>query len=327
MEPLTLDGLDRASAEFDARVAESPEIDLFCSATDWILPAAAAFGTSGAPWIRRGEHGFAAMMEVDLPGGLSALQPLEAVWGLACPVVGGSVTRLANEVAGEIAQGPQKRHVLLFCGLVNGSPRFTALVRALAPRYELRLGPSTKRFVASLEGGVDGFLSRRSANFRDSIRKARRRAAREGITIERCDPPESEAASTYSRLLAVERESWKGREGVGLEASAMVDFYRAMVPRLIRRGALRLHFARRDGVDLAYIFGGTFAGTYRGLQFSYREGFENLSLGNLGQLAQIEALSAEPDPVLLYDLGTDVEYKKRWGEIEHETITLIAFPR
>ena len=325
MEALSLDRFERAAADYDACVAQSADVDLFCTSSDWILPAAAAFGVSGAPWIRRGPQGFAALMEVELQGGLAALQPLEAVWGLACPVIGADVEPLALEFADELAKSPQRRHVLLLCGLERDSTRFHALVRALVPRYELRLGPETRRYVASLENGVDGFLARRSANFRDSIRKATRRAALERVSFTRCDPRLEDAPAVYERLLAIERESWKGHEGVGLEASAMVEFYRAMVPRLIRRGALRLVFATRDGEDLAYILGGLFAGTYRGLQFSFREGFENLSLGNLCQMEQIASLAEEV--VALYDLGTDVEYKKRWGEIEHETVTVIAFPR
>lgn len=323
VESLSLEGLDRASAEFDARVAECPELDLFCTSTDWILPAAWAFG-EGMPWIRRSEDGFLAMMRVMLPDGATALQPLEAVWGLACPVVGDPVP-LAHALARELAAERAHRDVLLLCGLARESVRFTELVRALAPGYELRLGPPTRRFVADLEGGIDGFLSRRSSNFRDSVRKARRRAREQGVEVVELSPPLEEAEAAYERLLVVERESWKAHEGHGLEASAMADFYRAMVPRLIRRGALRLLFARKDGVDLAYILGGVFGDTYRGLQFSFREGQESLSLGNLCQLAQIERLAAEG--IRRYDLGTDVEYKKRWGEIEHDTVTLVALPR
>ncbi|HVO30358.1 MAG TPA: GNAT family N-acetyltransferase [bacterium] len=324
MEVLSLDQLDAQSAEFDACVAACPEVDLFCTSTDWTIPAARAFGT-GAAWIRKSANGYVALMHVDLPNGAFALQPLEAVWGLACPVVGADPDALALDFAGALAESPERSHVLLLCGVVRESPRFVALVRMLAPRYELRLGPSTRRYVASLRGGVDGFLSRRTANFRDSVRKARRRARERGVEIVAAQPTLAQTAEVYERLLAVERESWKGHEGHGLEASSMVDFYREMVPRLVKRGALRLLFARRDGVDLAYILGGTFGATYRGLQFSFREGLEDLSLGNLLQLAEIERLSAEG--IALYDLGTDVEYKKRWGEIEHDTVTVIALPR
>jgi CelD/BcsL family acetyltransferase involved in cellulose biosynthesis len=104
----------------------------------------------------------------------------------------------------------------------------------------------------------------------------------------------------------------------------MLDFYRLMVPRLHRRGALRLGFAQRDGQDLAYILGGIFGDTYRGLQFSFAADEEPLSLGNLCQYWQLERLCAEN--IALYDLGSEVEYKRRWGEIVHETVTLVAWP-
>ena len=65
--------------------------------------------------------------------------------------------------------------------------------------------------------------------------------------------------------------------------------------------------------------------TYRGLQFSFDADHAHLSLGNLCQLRQVEALCAEG--LQFYDLGAEVEYKQRWGERLMETVTLVAQPR
>ena len=48
-------------------------------------------------------------------------------------------------------------------------------------------------------------------------------------------------------------------------------------------------------------------------------------LGNLAQLQQITALADEG--VALYDLGSEVDYKRRWGEDCLETLTIVAIPR
>jgi CelD/BcsL family acetyltransferase involved in cellulose biosynthesis len=64
--------------------------------------------------------------------------------------------------------------------------------------------------------------------------------------------------------------------------------------------------------------------TYRGLQASFDDDYARLSLGSLMHDRQIEALAAEG--VRAYDLGSEVEYKKRWGEEGLETVTVVAVP-
>jgi CelD/BcsL family acetyltransferase involved in cellulose biosynthesis len=199
--------------------------------------------------------------------------------------------------------------------------RFQAIASLLQRRYELGLAPPTRRFIASLEGGVDGFLARRTANFRRSLSRAQRQACDEKITFVECaDPDEG-----WQRILVVEGASWKGKGLVGFTNAGTIEFYRSMIARLHRRGALRLMFAQRDGRDRAFIFGGIFDNTYRGLQFSFADEDAHLSLGNLCQLAQIARLCDEK--IAFYDLGSEVEYKRRWGEIVHETVTLLAWPK
>ncbi|HZS36505.1 MAG TPA: GNAT family N-acetyltransferase [Polyangia bacterium] len=319
MDALTLDELDRESDAFDRCVAESGDLDRFCSSSDWALPAARALMPRREPWVRRGRAGYAAFMRAEHPGAI-ALEPLEAMWALGCPLVGAD----ARAIAGEFVEAASReRAVVLVSGLERTSARFDAIARAMQPRYALRLGPPARRYVASLDGGLDGFLARRSANVRRGLKRALHRAAERSLAFERADVRDPEAA--FERLLAVERASWKGASGVGIEGSDMAGFYRAMVPRLHRRGALELMFARDGGRDVAYILGGIFGDTYRGLQFSYAEGYEDCALGNLCQYHQVALLCERG--LARYDLGAEVEYKRRWGEIVHETVTLLGFPR
>jgi hypothetical protein len=314
--PLSLDELDSESDAFDARVLAAEQLDRFCSSTHWILPAAHGLMPPRNTWLHRGEHGYVALMRTEHAGN-AWLEPLEAMWGLACPIIGQD-EGLVAEPAGALRDATPDA-ALMLCGLMRPSRRFELVARALAPRYHLRLGPPARRFVASLEGGLDGFLARRTKNFRRALLRAVRRAADAGVEFV------SDPSGDYERLLAVEQKSWKSQDGVGIIASEMVQFYRLMVPRLVRRGALRLCFARIGGEDVAYILGGVLGDTYRGLQFSYAAANEALSLGNVCQYHQIAALAAEP-AIRAYDLGSEVDYKRRWGEIVHETVTLLAFP-
>jgi CelD/BcsL family acetyltransferase involved in cellulose biosynthesis len=51
---------------------------------------------------------------------------------------------------------------------------------------------------------------------------------------------------------------------------------------------------------------------FRGLQLSFDESLRSYSLGNVMQALMIRCLCDEQAHT--YDLGTDLEYKKRWSE-------------
>lgn len=326
MQPLTLEELDREADAFDGAVDATPHIDHFCSSTRWILPACKALMPQRTSWIFRGQCGHVAMMRGQHPHGWSYVEPLEAMWGLACPLLGPSSRELAQELADLCRARELDWDVMLLSGLPLGSPLFHALVRSLFGRYELFQGQITRRHVASLDGGVDGFLGRRTRNFRKSLRRAERAARDAAIAFEPChahDP--ASALALYERVLAIEARSWKGREGVGINDGPMSAFYRDMLPRLAARDELRILIARQDERDIAFVLGGVCGHTYRGLQFSFDAEYETLSLGNLCQLHQIAALCREG--VAFYDLGTTMEYKLRWAESTHDSVALIVRKR
>ena len=97
-----------------------------------------------------------------------------------------------------------------------------------------------------------------------------------------------------------------------------------MVPRLAQGDGLRMLFAIHGGEDVAYVFGGVFRGVYRGLQMSFDVECREMSLGNLVQYAMVQRLCEEG--VEIYDLGSDLDYKRRWAEELHETVALIVRP-
>jgi CelD/BcsL family acetyltransferase involved in cellulose biosynthesis len=80
-------------------------------------------------------------------------------------------------------------------------------------------------------------------------------------------------------------------------------------------------FATLGGRDVGYILGAVFEGEYRGLQFSYDDDHARLGLGGLLQFHQVTALCAEG--VARYDLGTEMDYKRRWAEEVMETEMLV----
>jgi CelD/BcsL family acetyltransferase involved in cellulose biosynthesis len=103
----------------------------------------------------------------------------------------------------------------------------------------------------------------------------------------------------------------------------MQVFYRALVARLGAR--TRMIFARKNGEDVGFILGGVRDGTFRGFQFSYDERLKDVSLGGLLQLEQIRDLAAEG--ITTYDMGMDLEYKRRWADQPMDTVTIAVVRR
>lgn len=321
---LSFEDLATVASDFNDWVARSPDIDPFCSSADWLLPAQAALTPEAEPFILATDDGYVALMAFDVPSLGRTLTPLEHAWGLACPLIGPSPSRLVEHLAMTLAEGAIQWDALWMSGLKEEGEAFYGVVQSFYPQYTVGVGPSTLRRGASLADGADAFLQSRSPKFRANLRRAVRRAERAGMVYEAHDAfTRQEVESVFQRILSVERRSWKGLAGQGMDAPPSSSFYHHMLHRLAARGGLRVGFMTCDGEDVAYIFGGVFERLYRGLQFSFDNEYKAYSLGNVIQWHMIRHLTAEG--VTRYDLGTDMEYKQRWGEPDLKTNSLVIF--
>jgi hypothetical protein len=324
VEPIDLAAI---ADDFDREVAQTPAIDRFCSASAWILAAAAALMPPRATFSFKGRHGYLAAMRGVHPAGFPYIEPMELAWGLAAPLIGRDVEALVGEVVPLLA-ARRDWQLAIFAGLTVSGPQRRALDATLPARWERRRGQPTIRHVASLDGGVDGFLARRSRELRKSIRKALRGAEAAGLRFESVRATEAQATALYDRIQHVETNSWKSRDGVGIAQGPMRAFYAAMLPRLCKLEQQRTIFARlpdpnaREGYrDVGYILGAVMGGEYRGLQFSYDDDLAHLGIGSLLQYHQVVELCREG--VGRYDLGTEMDYKRRWAEDIMETEMLV----
>lgn len=238
--------------------------------------------------------------------------PPDAMWLLGCPLLGPDPVMLFKELLHFWQQDPHPSGVrqVTISGLYPQNP-------LLQTRFWEKLGgwevESSQRMVASLEGGMEGFMSRRSKNFRSRLRRTVKAAKADNIEVEYM--PSQLAAESLQTLLnrvfAIEKKSWKGIARRGINEGGMRMFYQFMLPRLASSGRLRGLFLTREGKDMAYLFGGLLDDTFRGLQFSFLED-QQLGLGNVCQYYMLESLCREG--VCHYDLGQGMEYKKRWAE-------------
>ncbi len=166
---------------------------------------------------------------------------------------------------------------------------------------------------ASLEGGLNGYLSRRSAHFRAATRSIKRKAEKAGLRFQYIAAG-SDGDSIFDRILKIEKLSWK--QEAGESVFLLQDhrhFYRELFQRAAAKGCLRVVFGQNtEGADIAYTAGGILGKTYRGFQMGYDGHYAACSPGNLAQLEMIAGLAGEG--IEVYDLGMAIDYKKRWAE-------------
>ena len=312
MKSMSLPELGEQAASFDKAVGQTSGIDLFCSSLDWGLPAHGAFGAEREPWLFQGESTYVAFMKGLHGDGFRYLVPLEGMWLLGSPFAFWDEARFLTEV-GQLFLAHDDWDVALLAGMDQSQRWVQSLLRRLGQDFRIYGGPQTIRVGARLDDGLEGFMSDRTRYFRRNLRRDIVRCDREGIQFSRISLTSLEEAEDYfDRIMNVEASSWKGLSESGVNAGEMREFYRLMMPRLVRRGAARLIMAHRDGEDLGFIFGAVSGKSYRGLQFSFKHRLNRLGLGNVLQYQAIKDLTEEG--ISLYDLGTDIEYKRRWGE-------------
>ncbi len=338
-ERLSLADLEAHASDFDDCVDRQTGIDRFCSRSEWILPYQRAFLPDRELFIyQRGssstgaEPSFVALAARRHPELGLYLEAIENMWCFACPLIGPASVELLDAAIRDVGamQDPEKPGVAMALSGVPDSREpgslLARLARGLDGRYRLHAVDETQRFVACLEGGLDGWLAARSRSFRKGLRAALRKAKDEALVFEHLEIATAAAArDLYPRILDIESRSWKSATGNGADSGHMRLFYEDMLPRVAARGGLRVLLVSRGGEDLGYLHGALTGDHFRGLQLSYDARFVHLSLGNLLQREMIERLCAEG--AHSYDLGTRSDYKRRWAEEGLRTLTLVARPR
>ena len=204
------------------------------------------------------------------------------------------------------------------------SPLYRRLGRRLGGRRRLRIARDAASCQVDLSGGVEAFLARRSRGFRSGLRADRRRVHGAGIAFDYEAP--ADPASALRRILELEARGWKEAAAQGIFQSPRPRrFYGDLFARAAAAGRLRTIFAQREGVDVAYAVGGLAGTTYRGYQMTYAQEHARLGIGNVTQLEMMERLAAE-GVVRLFDLGMEVEYKRRWEDRRLRFSTVLILP-
>lgn len=304
--------------------------DPFCATTHWQLAYREAIDPDCQLVVRHSDDGLIQFTEHRWPR-RPVLGPIERRWLFGANLLGASALDLLDGLFRELkSDGSALPYSLVISGLTRAGSRELATFTRFSKRYNVSLFSDELQCAASLEGGLDGFLSRRSPNLRRNLRRYGKRAVENGVTFERHTPTSAaEADAVFARMLAVELTSWKGIARCGMESPEMTRFYSIMLRRLARAGAGRVMFAVQDGRDVGFIFGGIVNGIYRGQQFSFDDRFAAMAIGNLMQFEQIAWLCEEG--ARRYDLGPllgpSMEYKTSWTELQFELDACVMRPR
>jgi CelD/BcsL family acetyltransferase involved in cellulose biosynthesis len=300
--------------------------DPFCCRTEWQLSFHEAFTPNRDLCIAAHEGSLISFALHPKTSARPWLKPVESNWQFGCPLLGpNSVQMLAK-----LLESHAKASVIL-SGMDTESPIVPILIKAFGARYDLLHNGRTMACRASLDGGLDGYLSRRSAKTRRGVRNAARKIHGRGVTFERHQPTtQAEASAVYARIVAVEDRSWKGLGNCGMTKPPSLQFYSAMLRRMAVSGCGRVMFACHDGNDIGFIFGGLCGpepqgNVYRGQQFSFTEDWRTASLGNVLQLEQLRWLCDEG--VSRYDMGPAMDYKHHWTESQARLDSIVLRPK
>ena len=317
--------LDRPDSLLNRLAGIYAHQDPLCSRSEWVLSFHEAFNPERTLHLRATDRSLVTLASWEHEDYGTILEPLESHWLFSNPLLGAHAIELLRSLLSE-----NKDHLnnalLVLSGLEMGTPFLNSVVKTFERTHTIRHLRSTIFRSASLTDGPDGFLSRRSPKFRNNLRRATRLAQERGVQFKSVTPlsiPEADHA--YDRMLAIEQQSWKGIEKCGMAESPSREFYRLIFRRLACAGLARTIFATADDKDIGFVMGGIDGTNYRGQQFSFIHEWGRESIGNLLQWEQIRRLCTEG--IQRYDMGSVLEYKVRWTELETQTESIVLHPR
>ncbi len=301
----------------------TPGIACYCSGPDWGRAAATTLHEeSNTLIVTEDEHWVILAQHQHTELGLIT-HPLEAAWGFTCPMQGADNQRSVELLHQALRSEQWKWNAACLSGLSDDMANI--IVDKLETDHRVVVHPGIAFQRASLSGGIEGYLSRRSARFRKNITGAQDSVKAAGIEYAFIEPSLDNIQEVWQRICSVETSSWKWANGESvLQNSSYFSFYQQLLTLACARNALHVGFAHLGPKDVAYIVGGVLGMEYRGFQMSFDNRLQSLGLGNAMQMAMIEHLSSRS--VCTYDLGMDIQYKSRWADEKIQLQTAFVFP-
>lgn len=264
--------------------------------------------------------------------GTAVLSGFDAGWGFASP----SIAR--SEQASLSALGKVLSQTNWQAALIPGLRVDDYWLSTLKTHGEVFLYERVGRSVALIGDGFEAWFSRRSRRFRKTHTQALKAAETSSVSFEFLQPNSAEFEAVWSRIVAVEHSSWKGRVHDGLTAKSLAAFTKQLAKRFVQRKEFFVLFATvpanhrllrfqsaelpdTNQVDVGFVIGASNAGYYRGFQHTIHQAFKEIELGKALQYLNIQDREAHQDRV--YDMGMAIPYKDRYCDLEFSSLTAL----
>jgi CelD/BcsL family acetyltransferase involved in cellulose biosynthesis len=180
-------------------------------------------------------------------------------------------------------------------------------------------------FFLSLDGTFEAYLKRRSASFRNALRRIERKLRTRGRVEIRNQDNFSTIDEAYEVLLSIEQRSWKQGHGTSIAAlSRHTAFYRHLCASAFQKQWLHLRFLYLDGDPIAYNLGLLVKDTYFYLKTSYAHAERPLSPSTFLRAQLIAELIGAGVKQLDFP-AEPYEWERQWTEETRAHQSLICF--
>jgi len=290
---------------------QTSNIDSFCSSYVWIEPSFRVFYKRTNLFISETEKSALILCQGNDEKRGRYYEPLENSWKLTSPFIGENIEQDLCSLLEPLMH--TEWNTISLSGLY---PSLVSKIKKCFLEIENIQIEDDKigyRYLASLEGGTEGFYSRRSRKFRRNMRKNKEKTQKANIQFKifKLTSP-NEVLSYFERAIDIEKRSWKAAKDTGMNSPFMYRFSKRVLLNAVNyMGACGI-LAFDGKKEVGFIYGAIFQNIFRGLQMSYDNDYRALGLGNMLQHNMLDYLAN--NNVEGYDLGSEVAYKSRWVE-------------
>lgn len=207
------------------------------------------------------------------------------------------------------------------------SPFVAALARAMQGRGICKIRPTNPAPTLALDAQWINPETQFNSGRRSDFRRAQRHAEKFGaVTCEVLTPTAAQLDALLDEAIAVEMQSWKGRDGTALGVDPVRGpFFRAYAHAACARGILRLAFLRIDGKAIGTQIALECEQRFWLFKIGYDEAYSRCSPGTLLMLQTLK-YAAERGLVAYEMLGSAEPWTAAWTQAQHECVMINTYP-
>lgn len=172
---------------------------------------------------------------------------------------------------------------VLFLTVVDGSYSASLLKEALArTNHPVEQTSATCCPYIELPSSWDEYLLARKRNFRQSVKRDRKKLAAQGAVEMKTYSREEKTGEFLDAMFRIEERSWKQTSGTSIIRNPRQErFHRAFTPVCARAGWLRCYVLYLDGGPIAYHYSTLYGNILYDFKSSYIENYKAVAPGKI----------------------------------------------